>query len=214
MKRKTISSKLFCCKLLIYFLIFDGFHEICTSENDNFKFSFIKDAIESECVNFRKHVLNDSAFTRNRIWGFNDYINHILFNQRKTIQNNIDTHFKYSNNDIGSYTKQSFSEQRININPNVFKKISLNYLRNIGYINYKTKNNKFFRTFYGFRLFAGDGSLFELPNKKLTMKEFGFEEKTGEKVNVIFSGVVDVLNNFHYRWFNWKKRCWRAHTDS
>lgn len=77
----------------------------------------------------------------------------------------------------------------------MFKRISINYLRNIGYINFQ-KNNKFFRTFYGFRLFAGDGSRFELPNKKLTLKEFGFKENYDKKINVIFSGVVDVLNDF------------------
>lgn len=195
MKLKNIPSILFCCKLLIYFLIFDGLENVCPYENDNFKYSFIEDSIESECVDFRKHVLNDSAFTRNRIWGFGDYVKHILFNQRKTIQNNIDTHLKYSKDCVGSYSKQSFSEQRININPDVFKRININYLRNIGYINLQ-KNCEFFRTFYGFRLFAGDGSRFELPNKKLTLKEFGFKENYDKKINVVFSGVVDVLNDF------------------
>ncbi|AWX32893.1 IS4 family transposase [Methanosphaera sp. BMS] len=195
MKRKYLPSILCCCKLLIYFLIFDGINEVCSYENDSFKYSFIKDSIESECIDFRKHVLNDSAFTRNRIWGFGDYVKHILFNQRKTIQNNIDTHLKYVEDGVDSYSKQSFSEQRININPDVFKRISLNYLRNIGYLN-RNKINPFFKTFYGFRLFAGDGSRFELPNKKLTLKEFGFKENYDKKVNVIFSGVVDVLNNF------------------
>ncbi|AWX31608.1 IS4 family transposase [Methanosphaera sp. BMS] len=118
-----------------------------------------------------------------------------MFNQRKTIQNNIDTHLNYVKNGVDSYRKQSFSEQRININHNVFKRISINYLRNIGYINFQ-KNNEFFRTFYGFRLFAGDGSRFELPNKKLTLKEFGFPENYNRVPQVIFSGVVDVLNDF------------------
>ena len=77
----------------------------------------------------------------------------------------------------------------------MFKRISINYLRNIGYINFQ-KNNEFFRTFYGFRLFAGDGSRFELPNKKLTLKEFGFPENYNRVPQVIFSGVVDVLNDF------------------
>lgn len=60
----------------------------------------------------------------------------------------------------------------------------------------RNKINPFFKTFYGFRLFAGDGSSFELPNKKLTLKEFGFKENYDKKINVIFSGVVDVLNDF------------------
>ena len=141
MKRKNYPSILFCCKLLIYFLIFDGLENVCPYENDNFKYSFIKDSIESECIDFRKHVLKESAFTRNRIWGFRDYVKHILFNQRKTIQNNIDTHLKYAKDGVDSYRKQSFSKQRININPDVFKRISINYLRNIGYINFQKNNS-------------------------------------------------------------------------
>ena len=37
MKLKNIPSILFCCKLLIYFLIFDGLENVCPYENDNFK---------------------------------------------------------------------------------------------------------------------------------------------------------------------------------
>ena len=55
-----------------------------------------------------------------------------IFNKRKTIRNNIDDHLKYCNSEIEEYRKQSFSEQRVNIIPNVFKQISLNYLNNIG----------------------------------------------------------------------------------
>ena len=107
----------------------------------------------------RDFIYGDTAFTRDRKWGFKDFTQHIIFNKRKTLRNNIDDHLKYCNSEIEEYRKQSFSEQRINIIPDVFKQISLNYLNNIGYFNLN-KNNPFFRTFYGFRLFAGDGSRF------------------------------------------------------
>ena len=83
----------------------------------------------------------------------------------------------------------------MNIMPDVFKQISLNYLDNIEYFDF-TRNNPFFRTFYGFRLFAGDGSIFTLYNKTQTLKEFGFPEGYNRLPKVTFCGIVDVLNDF------------------
>jgi len=195
MKEKYIPSILFCCKLLICFLFLVEFDSLTGSEKKLYNFGHITDAITTECSDFRKHVLSSTAFIRRRKWGFAHYINHIIFNQRKTVRNNIDTYLKYVTNGVTSYRKQSFCEQRININPEVFKKISLNYLKNIGYMNNK-ENNSFFRIFYGFRLFAGDGSLFEIPDKELTLNEFGFPDGYTKLPKVKFSGIVDVLNNF------------------
>ena len=195
MKRKNIPSKLLCCKLLICFLFLITFDSLTNSEKKLYRFSHITNSITKECNDYRNHVLSPTAFIRKRKWGFTHYINQIIFNQRKTLRNNIDTYLKYVTDGVSSYTKQSFSEQRININPEVFKKISLNYLKNIGYLNNK-KVNPFFRTFYGFRLYAGDGSLFEIPDKELTLKEFGFSESYNRVPKVKFSGIVDVLNNF------------------
>lgn len=158
-------------------------------------FYFTTKAIDLVCESSRDYIYGDSAFTRNRKWGFKDYMNHITFNKRKTIRNNIDTHLKYCMSDIETYRKQSFSEQRTNIMPSVFKQISLNYLRNIGYFDFN-KNNTFFRTFYGFKLFAGDGSKFTLYNKIQTLKEFSFPEGYDRLPKVTFCGIVDVLNDF------------------
>lgn len=158
-------------------------------------FYFTTKAIDLVCESSRDYIYGDSAFTRNRKWGFKDFMTHITFNKRKTIRNNIDTHLKYCRSDIETYRKQSFSEQRANIMPTVFKQISLNYLSNIGYFDFN-KNNPFFRTFYGFRLFAGDGSWFTLYNKIQTLKEFGFPDGYDRLPKVIFCGIVDVLNDF------------------
>ena len=158
-------------------------------------FYFTTKAIDFVCESQRNYIYGDSAFTRTRKWGFKDYTTHIIFNKRKTIRNNIDTHLKYCNSDINSYRKQSFSEQRVNIMPAVFKDISLNYLSNIGYFDFN-KNSPFFTTFYGFRLFAGDGSRFTLYNKQQTLNEFGFPDDYNRLPKVTFCGIVDVLNDF------------------
>ena len=158
-------------------------------------FYFTTKAIDSVCECKRDYIYGDTAFTRNYKWGFEDYTNHIIFNKRKTLRNNIDTHLKYYNSDVGSYRKQSFSEQRVNIMPEVFKQVSLNYLSNIWYFDFN-RNSPFFRTFYGYRLFAGDGSRFTLYNKPQTLKEFGFPEGYNRLPKVTFCGIVDVLNDF------------------
>ena len=124
-------------------------------------FYFTTPAINLVCESKRDFIYGDTAFTRDRKLGFKDYTEHIIFNRRKTIRSNLDDHLKYCTYEIEDYRKQSFSQQRVNIMPNVFKQISINYLNNIGYFDFN-KNNPFFRTFYGFRLFAGDGSRFTL----------------------------------------------------
>ena len=106
-------------------------------------FYFTTKAIDLVCECSRNYIYGESAFTRNRKWGFKDYTIHIIFNKRKTLRNNIDTHLKYCTSDIDTYRKQSFSQQRVNIMPVVFKQISLNYLSNIGYFDFN-KDSPFF----------------------------------------------------------------------
>ena len=124
------------------------------------------------------------------------FIEHIKsLTEEKHLGNNIDDHLKYCTSEIEDYRKQSFSQQRVNIKPNVFKQISLNFLDNIGYLDFN-KNNRFFKIFYGFRLFAGDGSQFTLYNKPQVLKEFGFPEGYDRLPKVTFCGITDVLNDF------------------
>ena len=59
-------------------------------------FYFTSKAIDDVCDSSRDFIYSDSAFIRKRKWGFEDYMVHITFNKRKTLQNNIDTHLKNS----------------------------------------------------------------------------------------------------------------------
>lgn len=96
MKRKNIPSILYCCKILIYFLLVVEYESLTSSQKDLYKFCFIKDAIVKECKDFRKYVISPTTFICKRKWGFEHYVNLIIFNQRKTIRNNISTFFKGS----------------------------------------------------------------------------------------------------------------------
>ena len=74
-----------------------------------------------------------------------------------------------------------------------------------GYLNNK-KVNSFFRTFYGFRLYAGDGSLFEIPDKELTLKDkslnFVFKEISGKSsyMKNVKAYVYQFENVFEFLW--------------
>ena len=76
-------------------------------------FYYTTKAIDLVCECSRNYIYGESAFTRNRKWSFKDYTIHIIFNKRKTLRNNIDTHLKYCTSDIDTYRKQSFSQQRV-----------------------------------------------------------------------------------------------------
>lgn len=158
-------------------------------------FSQIKNAIETVCVNSREYIFSDNAFIRKRKWDFEDYVEFITLNKRKTNRFNLDFHLMHSDKDIDTYRKQSFSQQRINIKPDAFKEVSLNYLHNIGYFKFN-KPNTFFKDFKGFRLYAGDGSKLTVPKKTKTLEDFGFPKDYSRLPKIIFSGIVDVLNDF------------------
>ena len=158
-------------------------------------FDHLRFAINIDPESTRAYIVNPVAFTRKRKFSLYDFCTNIIFNQRKTLRNNIDTHLKYSVNPFESYTKQSFSQQRLNIDPAIFKEINLRYLKEIGYLNSKF-NNPFFITFYGFRIYAFDGSRFDLINKEKTLNEFNFPEGYKKTPKVVFCAITDVLNNF------------------
>ena len=109
-------------------------------------FNHLRFAINIDPESARDYIVNPVAFTRKRKFSLQDFCTNIIFNQRKTLRNNIDTHLKYSVNPFESYTKQSFSQQRLNIDPKIFKEINLRYLKEIGYLNSKF-NNPFFYNF-------------------------------------------------------------------
>ena len=57
----------------------------------------------------------------------------------------------------------------------------------------------FSQHFYGFRLFAGDGSRFTLYNKPQVLKEFGFHDEYNRLPKVTFCGITDhYCDNFIY----------------
>ena len=92
-------------------------------------------------------------------------------------------------------TRQAFSKQRTYINPEVFKDINKGYLSEIGYFNNK---NSFFKEINGFRIYADDGSDFELPDFKEVREEYQIKNTPlmNKPVMAKFSSVMDILNGY------------------
>lgn len=99
----------------------------------------------------------------------------------------------YTNN-LETITRQALSKQRVFINPLVFKEISKEYLRLIGY----NRNNYFFKEYKGFRLYGGDGSDFEIPDFEEVRRDFGIKDtpKYRKPAMAKFSSIMDLLNGF------------------
>ena len=76
----------------------------------------------------------------------------------------------------------------------MFQDISKRYLELIDYKN----DNQTFKTFKGFRLCAGDGSDFEIPDFPETRAEFNIKNtpKYRKPAMCKFSSIQDVLNGF------------------
>ena len=97
-------------------------------------------------------------------------------------------------NNLETITRQALSKQRVFINPLVFKEISKEYLRLIGY----NRNNHFFKEYKGFHLYGGDGSDFEIPDFEEVRRDFGIKDTPKYRKPAIakFSSIMDLLNGF------------------
>lgn len=159
-------------------------------------FYFYESAIDTVLLNYEKFVNTKNKFTRERKFNFKDMTTFFLFNKGSANQNDLDDFIedKFDEVDI-ELTRQNLSQQRTFINPDVFKEISKEYLKNINYHS----NNQLFKTYNGFLLFAGDGSDFEIPDFKEVREEFKVKNNSlvkKEPANAKFSGIMDVLNGF------------------
>ena len=87
-------------------------------------------------------------------------------------------------------TKQAFSKQRQNINPEIFKKLNNAYIKSI----YEQREIKRYK---GYIVLSVDGSMLELPNSKELKEYYGVQkgqEGSVGRVRGICLGIYDSLN--------------------
>ena len=158
--------------------------------------NFVKSAIDKVIDNKRTYVLDDVHFTRDRKWPFSVFINFMIFRIKTTIRHSINHMYKLLNEfDFKKISPSDFSQQRIFIDPEAFKVINREFLKNIGI----TDKKRSMKTFKGKRVFAGDGSDLEIFNLLSTRFDFKVKSKTKKYTYPAiakFSAVMDVLNGY------------------
>ena len=156
-------------------------------------FDHVLDAINSVTQNTEKYVIGNH-FTDQSSLSLADWATFLSFKEDKTLQSDIENYITLYKPEIDIPSKQFVSSQRTYIKPVLFQDISKKYLE---LIDYKT-DNQTFKTFKGFRLIAGDGSDFEIPDFPETRAEFNIKNSPKYKKPAMckFSSIQDVLNGF------------------
>lgn len=136
-----------------------------------------------------------NAFVRNRKMNFTDYVWYLTMQKGRTTSMELDEYLKNKNGTYEiSISKQAFSKQRQNLNPQIFIDIYKSYLFNY-YNNYQDEVRKY----KGYYVCAIDGSLFEIPNTEELREEYKTQKNSSgnrESARARVSGIYDVENGF------------------
>ena len=146
-----------------------------------------------------KHILEENKFSKNYKMGFKDFIIYILGNKGKTSVLELDDFFKIKHKSVFrrmrmTTSKQNFSNRRMYINPEFFKKANKESIEEL-YSSNKYQISKF----KGYRVFAIDGSQVKLPNTPQTREEFDVDLNSLKKSKTLkarVSVMSDVKNEF------------------
>jgi len=135
------------------------------------------------------------AFTRNRKIKISDILLSTLNKQGRNISFEIrDYEINKKGATSVNYTEEAYLKQRRQLNPEVFKHLNYNYLRDF----YHEK--KYVKKYKGYVVWAIDGSINEIPNTKENRNKFGirtWRKKTnGSVARALMLGAYDVYNNF------------------
>ena len=152
-------------------------------------------AINIIVENFRDFIDDDSKFTRSRKWSFKDFLIFVSFRNGTTNRHEIKRYVKNFKNKYYKHIKrQNFCKRRKSIKPGAWQEVSKEYLNKIRF----NSERLLFETFKGFRLFAGDGSDFDLPETDEIREEIGVKDTWMKKnpTQAKFSSIMDVLNGY------------------
>ena len=158
-------------------------------------FLYFKSAIDNIVKPVSNFVNGENKFTRDSKFSFKYYVTFFCVNKGTSNQVDLEDFIEDDfTNTLNQITRQALSKQRVFINPIVFKEISKEYLRLIGY----NLNNHFFKEYKGFRLYGGDGSDFEIPDFEEVRRDFGIKDtpKYRKPAMAKFSSIMDLLNGF------------------
>jgi hypothetical protein len=137
--------------------------------------------------------MTEKDFIRDRKVGFVPLIHRLLGMIRKSTQLELDSFSEQFPSESGKekgYTSQSFSEARQKLLPEAFVLLNEELIQGF----YEDND---FKTYKGFRLLAGDGSVMEIPNTKENRETYGYISNQQEGFQVARSltcHLFDVEN--------------------
>jgi hypothetical protein len=131
--------------------------------------------------------LRETAFTRERMLTFGKITLFIVNLARKTLQLELNLFTK--NIQTADITKQAFSKARQNLNPVVLELLNEKFIT-----EFYTDNE--IKTLHGYRIFAVDGALIQLPSSHELVQEYGCSKNQhGEAMPMALSSTMfDLLN--------------------
>lgn len=132
--------------------------------------------------------LVNNKFIRERKQTFQDVVLCILGKKGKTLSLELREYMKKNNKK--QITKQAFSKQRQNLNPELFKVLNKEYVDDI-------YNEKEIKTYKGYVVLSVDGTVIELPNCEELKEYYGVnqgQEGSVGRVRARALGIYDSLN--------------------
>lgn len=131
--------------------------------------------------------LKKNAFTRKRMLTFEKITLLIVNLVRKTLQLELNLFTK--NLQQEDVTKQAFSKARQNLNPVVFELLNEKFIT-----EFYTDNE--IKTLHGYRIFAVDGALIQLPSSPELIQEYGCNKNQHGAIMpmALSSTMFDLLN--------------------
>jgi len=148
-------------------------------------------------INYEKenYVLVENKFSRHRKMAFKDFVYYILLNKGKSSVLEIDEYFKERfGDDVIPISKQDLSQQRLLLNPLIFKDADKNALKEI-----YSGNQWEVEKFKGYHVLNVDGSQLDNPNTPTTREEFEVELralKETESPKARVSVISNAKNEF------------------
>lgn len=131
---------------------------------------------------------NEKSFTRNRKMNFKDLANSIIFKKGKTLTLELAEFTEKMGKE--KITKQAYSKQRMNLNPELFVVLNNEYVEDI-YREIEAKRYK------GYLVLSIDGTTIEMPNCRELKEYYGLSEGQKGSVGRVRAralGVYDSLN--------------------
>ena len=135
-----------------------------------------------------KWKLKANSFIRERKMNMEDIIKSIIFKKGQTLSIELDEFTERMGKE--RITKQGYSKQRQNLNPEIFNYLNEEYIKDI-YNEIEVKRYK------GYILISVDGSMIELPNSNELKEYYGLAEGQKGSVGRVRAraiGVYDSLN--------------------